>query len=134
MISLDTRLFFFLSGFSFTDTNNFSFTDDSEDSRGKGRGHLLFLSTTPSAHEHSDIYLQLCMFACNFACPYSELFWSVFSRIWIEYGEMLHISPYSVQIRENVDQNNSEYGHFSRSVPDCYSMRFTTLLTNYLID
>ena len=31
-------------------------------------------------------------------CPYSELFWSTFSRI-----------------RENVDQNNSEYGHFLRS-------------------
>ena len=24
--------------------------------------------------------------------------------------------PYSVQIRENTDQNNSEYGHFLRSV------------------
>ena len=23
--------------------------------------------------------------------------------------------PYSVQMRENADQNNSEYGHFSRS-------------------
>ena len=34
-------------------------------------------------------------------CPYSELFWSGFSRIWT---------------RENADQNNSEYGHFSRSV------------------
>ena len=25
------------------------------------------------------------------------------------------ISPYSVQMRENADQNNSEYEHFSRS-------------------
>ena len=25
-------------------------------------------------------------------------------------------SPYSVQMRENADQNNSEYGHFSRTV------------------
>ena len=32
-----------------------------------------------------------------------------------EYGEVLRISPYSVQMRENVDQNNSEYGHFLRS-------------------
>ena len=48
--------------------------------------------------------------------PYSELFWSVFSRIWTEYGEMLRIFPYSVQIRENKDQSNSEYEHFSRSV------------------
>ena len=32
-------------------------------------------------------------------CPYSEIFWSVFS-------------PNA----ENTDQNNSEYGHFARSV------------------
>ena len=25
-------------------------------------------------------------------CPYSEFFWSVFSRIWTEYGEMLAVS------------------------------------------
>ena len=31
-------------------------------------------------------------------CPYSELF-----------------SPYSVRTRENANQNNSEYGHFSRN-------------------
>ena len=46
---------------------------------------------------------------------YSELFWSVFSHIRTEYGEIWSISQYSVQIRENVDQNNSEYIHFSRS-------------------
>ena len=38
-------------------------------------------------------------------CLYSEFFWSVFSCIL-----------YSVQMRENTDQKNSEYGHFSRSV------------------
>ena len=48
-------------------------------------------------------------------CPYSELFWSAFFRIRIEYEEILCISPYSVRIRENAEQNNSEYGHFSRS-------------------
>ena len=36
-------------------------------------------------------------------CPYSELFWSVSSRIRTEYGEILHISPYSVRMRENTD-------------------------------
>ena len=36
-------------------------------------------------------------------CSYSELFWSAFVR---------RISPYSVRIRENADQNNSECGHF----------------------
>ena len=29
---------------------------------------------------------------------------------------MLRISPYSVRMRENKGQNNSEYGHFLRSV------------------
>ena len=43
-------------------------------------------------------------------CPYSELFWSAFSSIWTG------ISSYSVRMRENEDQNNSEYGHISRSV------------------
>ena len=49
-------------------------------------------------------------------CPYSELFWSTFSLIWTEYGETRSNSPYSVQMRENTDQNNSEYGHIPRSV------------------
>ena len=46
---------FFPSGFSFTDT------DDSQDS--KGREGTIFYSTLPlpPAHQHSDIYLQLCM-------------------------------------------------------------------------
>ena len=38
-----------------------------------------------------------------------------FSRIRTEYGKILRISPYSVQTQENTDQNNSKYGHFSRS-------------------
>ena len=49
-------------------------------------------------------------------CPYSELFWSEFSLILTEYGEIRSISPYSFQMRENTDQNNFEYGHFLRSV------------------
>ena len=51
----EKKKFFFLSGFSFTDT------DDSQDS--KGRERTIFYSTLPlpPAHEHSDIYLQLCM-------------------------------------------------------------------------
>ena len=48
-------------------------------------------------------------------CPYSELFWSAFSSIWTEYGEIQNISPYSVRMWENKDQNNSKYGHFLRS-------------------
>ena len=49
-------------------------------------------------------------------CLYTELFWSVFSRIRTEYEETLRISPYSVRLRENMDKKNSEYLHFLRSV------------------
>ena len=45
-------------------------------------------------------------------CSYSELFWSALSRIRTEYREILRISPYSVQMRENADHNNSDYGHY----------------------
>ena len=48
--------------------------------------------------------------------PYSELVWSVFSHIRTKYEEILSISPYSVQMQENTDHNNSEYGHFLRSL------------------
>ena len=47
--------------------------------------------------------------------PYSEFFWSKFSGIRTEYGEIRSISTYSVRIRENADQKNSEYRHFSGS-------------------
>ena len=33
-----------------------------------------------------------------------SFFWSVFSRISTEYGEILHIFPYSIRMRENTDQ------------------------------
>ena len=46
---------------------------------------------------------------------FSELLWSVFSLIPTEYGEIRSISTFSVRMRENADQDNSEYGHFSRS-------------------
>ena len=53
-------------------------------------------------------------------CPNSKFFWSMFSGIWTEYGEILCISPYSAQMRKNTDQNNSEYGHFLRSANHKY--------------
>ena len=52
-------------------------------------------------------------------CPYSELFWSAFFSHFPAFG--LNTERYSVslriqsecgKIRENADQNNSEYGHF----------------------
>ena len=50
-------------------------------------------------------------------CPYSELFWFVFSRIRAEYGEILRNSRYSVQMRENRVQNNSGYSFHTVEVP-----------------
>ena len=47
-------------------------------------------------------------------CPYSEFFWSIFSCIWTESGEIRNISPYSLRMRENTDQKNSKYGHFTQ--------------------
>ena len=40
---------------------------------------------------------------------YSESFWSVFSHIDTEYGEIFRIAPHSVRIRENTD-------HFLHSI------------------
>ena len=57
-------------------------------------------------------------------CPYSEIFWSVFSRIWTEYEEIRSVSPYSVIMPENKDQKNSEYGHFSRSATEMFGKRW----------
>ena len=53
--TIDYILSFFPSGFSFTDTDNLQ--------GSRGREGTIFYSTLPlpSAHEHSDIYLQLCM-------------------------------------------------------------------------
>ena len=48
-------------------------------------------------------------------CPYSEFFWSIFSHIWTNYGDLLCISLYSIRMGENADQKNSEYGPFLRS-------------------
>ena len=50
------KYIFFLSGFSFKDT------DDSQDSRGR-EGRIIFYSTLPlpPTHEHWDTYLQLFM-------------------------------------------------------------------------
>ena len=48
------RQHFFLSGFSFTDTN------DSHDSRGREETFFYSALPLPSAHKYSDIYLQLC--------------------------------------------------------------------------
>ena len=36
-------------------------------------------------------------------CPNTKFFWSMFSCIRIEYGDLLRKSPHSVQIKEDTD-------------------------------
>ena len=50
-------------------------------------------------------FLSLEKIHCVKSVQIRSFFWSVFSRIRAEYGEILCISPYSVQMRENTDQN-----------------------------
>ena len=51
-----------------------------------------------------------------------SFFWSVFSGIRTEYGEIRSISPYSVQMRENADMNNSDFRYLLHS--ENYALRF----------
>ena len=44
------------------------------------------------------------MYHCVKSGQIRSIFWSVFSRIRSEYGEIRSITPYSVQMRENMDQ------------------------------
>ena len=46
-----------------------------------------------------------------------SVFGVILIRILLHSGRIRRysISPYSVRIRENTDQKNTEYGHFSRS-------------------
>ena len=43
---------------------------------------------------------------CVKSIQIQSFFWSVFSRIRTEYGEIRSMSPYSDQMRENADQKN----------------------------
>ena len=45
---------------------------------------------------------------------YGVFSWSVFSRIWTEYGEILRISPYQSKCGKIQTNKNSVFRHFSR--------------------
>ena len=87
-------------------------------------GDIFYLNVTTKVDRWIGNSLVVCVrFYCTFdnltlreKCPYSELFWSTFSSIRTEYGEIRSISPYSVRMQENTDQNNFEHGHSLRSV------------------
>ena len=46
---------------------------------------------------------------CMKSVQIRSFFWCVFSRIRTEYGEILRISPYSIRMWENTDQNRIQY-------------------------
>ena len=74
-------------------------------------------------------YLTLCE-----KCPYLEFFWTIFSRVLTEYGEILRIPPHSFRMRKKTDQRNFKYRHFSRSVILQWERsRFTLLTTKFIL-
>ena len=78
--------------------------------------HLIYLYHTPPWIGNtplSPIQFEICcvsnitihfMRHCVKCVQIRNFFWSVFSRIRTEYGEILRISPYSVRMRKNTDQ------------------------------
>ena len=67
---------------------------------------LVFLVSTDETQEDGH-----CVKSVQIWC----FFWSVFSCILTEYGDLRSKYPYSVQIQENPDQKNSVFEHFSSS-------------------
>ena len=53
-----------------------------------------------------------CLYPLRKKCPYSKLFWSAFSCIRTECGEIRNIPLYSVLMWGNTDQNNSKTDTF----------------------
>ena len=74
-------------------------------------------SPSVQASRVQEIIAELLRHPLREKCMYSELFWSSFSYIWTKYGEILHISPHSVRMRKNTDQNNSKYRYFLTQWP-----------------
>ena len=60
--------------------------------------------------------MTICLYHCVKSLQIRSFFCSVYACIRTEYGEILLISLYSVRIRENTDQKNSVFEHFSRIV------------------
>ena len=73
----------------------------------------------------------LCFASLHEKCRYSEFFWSVFSRIWTEYWEIVRISPYSVEMRENTDQKTLNTDTFHElCVLTCSSVHYSISVYN----
>ena len=52
---------------------------------------------------------------CMKSVQMQSFFWSAFSRIRAKYGDLLRKSPYSVRMREKMDQKISVFKHLSHS-------------------
>ena len=85
---------------------------------------LLMVGGVPIQRNHGQKRIKYLHMSVRKKCPYSELFWSAFSRSRTKYGEIQSISSYSVRMWENAVQNNSEYGHF---LPSAYCNKFKRL-------
>ena len=68
------------------------------------------VSCTNTYHDVTDLANHHCVKSARIR-SYSVLYFSVYGLNTEKYL----ISPYSVRMLENTDQNNSEYGHFLRS-------------------
>ena len=58
---------------------------------------VIYTATENQNVKQSQLYFWLQCNTLRGKCPYLEFFWSVFSAIQTEYGEMLRIFPYSAQ-------------------------------------
>ena len=62
---------------------------------------------TLSINLHINLYI-FNIYHCVKRVQIRSFFWSVFSRIWTEYRDLLRKSPYSVLIRKNTNQKNTQ--------------------------
>ena len=71
--------------------------------------------STTSSYDRVVVYSRFQLKHCVKNALYSTFFWSVFSHIQTDYGDLICKSSYSVQMWEKSDQKNSDYGQFSRN-------------------
>ena len=73
---------------------------------------MVFIENTSIQWLHKVWKITTISFTLREKCPYSEIFWSALSQS--KCGKIrsrkLRISAYSVRMRENTNQKNSEYG------------------------
>ena len=82
---------------------------------------------------HSFLRIVFTHYTKSRKCPYSELFWSVFSRLWNEYGEIRSTSPYSVRMRKMLTKITPKTDTFTavieehllnNALKDCFTEKF----------